>query len=135
MISLLDPFSRLYFLGVLTSAAVAFATFVTFVLALRRMRQALTSDSRQLLAGLSNRYSLLASIQSFAMVLTSGCVANQIFSVWFSYMARATDANPFFALRDAWVMFQILVFLHVILDVSRRFAWFALLRTQSAQSG
>ncbi len=135
MICLLDPFSRLYFLGVLTSAAVAFATFVTFVLALRRMRRALTSDSRQLLAGLSNRYSLLASIQSFAMVLTSGCVANQIFSVWFSYIARATDANPFFALHDAWVMFQILVFLHVILDVSRRFAWFALLRIQSAQSG
>lgn len=106
MICLLDPFSRLYFLGVLTSAAVAFATFVTFVLALRRMRQALTSDSRQLLAGLNKRYSLLASIQSFAMVLTSGCVANQIFSVWFSYMARATDANPFFALHDAWVIFQ-----------------------------
>jgi hypothetical protein len=64
------------------------------------------------------------------MVLTSGCVANQIFGVWSSYMARFTDANPFLALHDAWAIFQILLFLHVILDVSRRFAWFTLLKIQ-----
>jgi hypothetical protein len=133
MICTLDPFSMLYFFGVLASAAVAFVTFLGFISALRRIRQALTIDSGKLVARLNNRYLLLASIQSFAIVLTSGCVANQVFAVWFSYMARATDANPFFALHSAWVMFQLLVFFHVIVDASRRFAWFALGRIQSAQ--
>jgi hypothetical protein len=56
------------------------------------------------------------------MVLTSGCCANQIFAVWFTYMARVTDANPFFTLKEAWTVSQILICAIVSLDALRRYA-------------
>jgi hypothetical protein len=64
----------------------------------------------------------LHSIFSLGVTFASGCCVNQIFGVWFAYMARVTDANPFFAFRQAWIVMQVLVCLLVSLDATRRYA-------------
>ena len=125
---MLDYFSRAYFAGVLFMALWGYRTFVRLIVAIRsRSRDA--HNSPKLLPLVRK----LCSIESFAMVLTSGCCANQIFAVWFTYMARATDANPFFALRQAWIVVQALTCLIVSLDAVRRVS-FAMLDNARADS-
>jgi hypothetical protein len=64
----------------------------------------------------------LHSLLALGMTFTSACCVNQIFGVWFVYMARVTDANPFFALRDAWIVAQVLMCLLIMLDGLRRYS-------------
>jgi hypothetical protein len=80
----------------------------------------------------------LNSIHCLSVILTSGCCVNQIFGVWLTYMARATDANPFSALHQAWIVMQILISLHVSFYAVRLYAVAALERSRtnlSALSG
>jgi len=124
----LDYFSQPYFVGVFCITIWGYFTFFRFIIEIRRRNQ---SDQSQGTDTLERQVRNLHSIESFAMVLTSGCCANQIFAVWFTYMARVTDANPFFALREAWFLSQILICLIVSLDALRRFALMALERSRA----
>lgn len=127
----MNYFSRLYFLGVVCGILWATVKFVRALISPRRSSSRSFSVVNDQSASFQATYAEIASIQSFTMVLTSGCFVNQIFGVWFTYMARVTDANPFFALQDAWAIAQILVFLHVALDAMRRYAYVKTMRQQT----
>jgi len=114
----LDALSQVYFANVVGAVLYAIYLLAKIVHALRSPE----GGSRQA-AIIQKRYWQLVAIQSFAIVLTSGCIASQIFGIWFTYIARATDANPFAALREAWIVFQLFIFLHILLDGMRRYAW------------
>lgn len=121
----LDYFSRLYFVGAVWLVILGFVVFgKTIVKTLSLKRNRYFSEAEYL--NLERMQRGLHSIESLAMVFTSGCCVNQIFGVWFTYMARVTDANPFFALQDAWIVAQILVLLIVTLDALRRYGLWAL---------
>jgi formate hydrogenlyase subunit 3/multisubunit Na+/H+ antiporter MnhD subunit len=120
----LDYFSRVYFVGAVCTVIWGYFAFLRFMIGIRRGNQSEYGSK----ADTERQVRNLHSIESFAMVLTSGCCTNQIFGVWFTYMARVTDANPFFALRESWIVAQILICLIVSLDALRRFAFGALER-------
>jgi len=122
----LDYFSRVYLVGVLCVVAWSFALFSKIMIGIRSMRRHVDDPTEGAYLKLAGMNRSLHSIHSLGVVFTSGCCANQIFGVWFTYMARVTDANPFFALHEAWNVAQILVCLHVILDIIRRYAAAAL---------
>jgi hypothetical protein len=123
---MLDYFSRVYFVGVLCVVAWSFALVSKIMIGIRSMRQYVDGPTESAYLKLVRINRSLNSIHSLSVVFTSGCCANQIFGVWFTYMARVADANPFFALREAWNVAQILVCLHVTLDIIRRYATAAL---------
>jgi hypothetical protein len=131
MFLMLDYFSRGFFVGVLCLAGWGYWNFVRFWTGIRSKNWKDHSFSQNEFSRLNKLLGNLHSIESFVMVLTSGCCANQIFAVWFTYMARVTDANPFFALREAWMVTQILMCLIVSLDALSRFALAVLERKRS----
>jgi hypothetical protein len=112
----LDILSQIYFGGTVCGLLYAMYLFSKLLLALKKTEGIASYFIRR-------RYLQIATIQSLAIVLTSGCVGSQIFSVWFTYMLRFTDANPFAALRQAWMVFQLLIFFHILLEATRRCAW------------
>ena len=124
----LDYSSRIYFAGTLGTVIRGCAIFVQLTARIRSGKQRTGNSSEIEYLNLARMQRNLHSIESFAMVLTSGCCVNQIFGVWFTYMARVTDANPFFALKDAWIVSQILLCLLVLLDSLRRYSFSALER-------
>jgi hypothetical protein len=119
---MLDYFSRAYFVGVICIVLLGYATFLRILARIRSGNQRGEKSAENTNLNLEGLHRNLYSLQSFAMVLTSGCCANQIFAVWFTYMARVTDANPFFALKEAWTVSQILICLIISLDALRRYA-------------
>lgn len=119
----LDYFSRIYFVGVLLVFMCGCWVFLQMMIQIRTAARIPVGFGNEQYLNLESMQRRLHSIESFAMVLTSGCCTNQIFGVWFTYMARATDANPFFALREAWTVSQILVCLLVLMDGLRRFSF------------
>jgi hypothetical protein len=129
MFLMLDNFSRAYFVGVLCTVTWGYFTFLKLQIRIRRESRHDNGLKPDVFSHLERQLHKLCSIESFAMVLTSGCCANQIFGVWFTYMARVTDANPFFALREAWILSQILICLIVSLDALRRLSAAALERS------
>jgi hypothetical protein len=124
----LDYFSRIYFAGTLCTVIRGCTIFVQLTARIRSGKQKTGNFSEIEYLNLARMQRNLHSIESFAMVLTSGCCMNQIFGVWFTYMARVTDANPFFALKDAWIVSQILLCLLILLDSLRRYSFSALER-------
>lgn len=117
---MLDYFSRIYFVGVLLIFIWGCWVFLHIMIQIRRAARTPDGFSDDGYLNCEGMQRKLHSIESFAMVLASGCCANQIFGVWFTYMVRATDANPFFALREAWAVSQTLVCSIVLLDALRR---------------
>ena len=129
--AMLDLFSRAYLVGVLCMMAWGYLAFARVMVAARSKQHGKGNISDHEYLKMEQRVRNLDSIESFAMVLMSGCCANQIFGVWFTYMARVTDANPFVALREAWLVFQVLASLIVSLDAIRRYAWATLWRKRA----
>jgi hypothetical protein len=127
---MLDYFSRAYLVGALCMVILGYATVLRIMIQVRSRNRNGGSFTENAYLNLDRLHRSLCSLQSFAMVLTSGCCANQIFAVWFTYMARVTDANPFFALREAWTVSQILICAIVSLDALRRYAFAALERNR-----
>jgi hypothetical protein len=83
------------------------------------------------LLGIENRVRNLQAYKSVETVLATGCFANQILRVWQIYALRITDANPLFALKDAWNVSQVLIGLLLILEIIRWYG-FATLETFSS---
>jgi hypothetical protein len=127
---MLDHFSRAYLVGALCIVILGYATFLRLMIQVRSRNRNDGTFAENAYLNLDRLHRSLCSLQSFAMVLTSGCCANQIFAVWFIYMARVTDANPFFALKDAWTVSQILICAIVSLDALRRYAFAVLERNR-----
>jgi len=124
----LDYFSRIYFAGVLFAAVWTIAKASRILIGVRSLRRNSSLYDETAYLRLERMGSVLRHGISLSMVFTSGCCINQIFFVWFTYMVRATDANPFLALRQAWVVMQLLVCLLVSQDVMSRCAYTALER-------
>jgi hypothetical protein len=134
---MLDYFSRVYLVGVLFMMIWGYSTSFRILLGARSSRRA-GSFAQDAYLRLVNKNSNLNSIHSLSVIFTSGCCVNQIFGVWFTYMDRATDANPFSALHQAWIVMQILISLHVSFYAVRLYAVAALERSRtnlSALSG
>jgi len=128
---MLDYFSRIYFVGVLF--VVTWSYILIFKIIVGDQSLKVRPDNFQsTYSNLERMNRNLYSIFSLAVTFTSGCCVNQIFGVWFEYMARATDANPFFALRQAWIVMQVLLCLLVSLDALRRYASSAIERYRPA---
>jgi hypothetical protein len=119
---MLDYFSRVYLVGALCIVILGYAAFLRLMIQIRSRNRNGETFTENAYPNLDGMHRSLCSLESFAMVLTSGCCANQIFVVWFTYMARVTDANPFFALKEAWTVSQILICAIVSLDALRRYA-------------
>jgi hypothetical protein len=127
---MLDYFSRIYFVAILCIAVWSFGLIFRIIVGARSMHRMPDDEANQdsyLKLVRMNRN--LHSMFSLGMTCTSGCCVNQIFGVWFVYMARATDANPFLAFQQAWIVMQVLLCLLVSLDAARRYASAVLERT------
>jgi hypothetical protein len=118
---MLDYFSRAYFVGVLLVTICSLAIFRRIILGTREMKRGADSSNEPTYLNLARMNHNLHSLMALGMTFTSACCVNQIFGVWFVYMARVTDANPFLALREAWVVAQVLMCLLIILDCLRRY--------------
>jgi hypothetical protein len=131
---MLDYFSRVYFVGVLFVVIWSYTLIFRIVVGLRALkaRSDNLNESEYSKLGRMNRD--LHSIFSLGVTCTTGCCVNQIFGVWFVYMARVTDANPFLAFRQAWIVIQVLLCLLVSLDAIRRYASTTLERHRPNQS-
>ena len=119
---MLDYFSRIYFVGVLFVAIWSYVLILQIMVGARSLRVRSDNFDDSAYSKLERMNRNLHSIFSLCVTFTSGCCVNQIFGVWFVYMARFTDANPFFAFRQAWIVMQILLCVLVSLDASRRYA-------------
>lgn len=116
---MLDYFSQLYLAGlilVVIWGVVAFFRIMVGVRAIKRVPN--PNDSSSFLA-LERAGRKLQSFFSLAVVLATGCFANQIFGIWETYELRVTDANPLFALREAHAVSQLLICLLIIFDTLR----------------
>lgn len=116
----LDYFSRIYFVGVLCVAIWSYSISFRMALGIRPLKARAGNFNDTEYLNLVRMNHNLHTALALAMTFTSCCCVNQVFGVWFVYMARVTDANPFFALRDAWMVTQILMCILVSLDVIRR---------------
>jgi hypothetical protein len=112
---MLDYFSRAYFVGLLLVTSWSFVIFRRIMMGSREVKRRASQSDQAMNHSL---HSLLA----VGVTFTSGCCVNQIFGVWFVYMARATDANPFLVLREAWLVAQVLMCILVLLDVLGRYS-------------
>ena len=118
---MLDYFSRIYFVGMLCAAVWSFAICLRIIIGVRSLQQRVANFNESVYLNLDRMNRNLHSIFSLSAAFTSGCCVNQIFGVWFVYMARVTDANPFFAFRQAWIAIRVLLCLVVSLDAIRRY--------------
>lgn len=118
---MLDYFSRIYFVGALFFAFWSFITIIRIIVGVQSMKVRSDNFKESAYSELERMNRNVHSIFSLGLTFTGGCCVNQIFGVWFVYMARATDANPFFALRQAWIVMQVLLCLLVSLDAVRRY--------------
>jgi hypothetical protein len=119
---MLDYFSRIYFVGVLCVAIWSFAIVYRILVGIRSMKVLTGIFKEPAYLKLERLNRELHSVFSLGVTFTSGCCVNQIFGVWSIYMARVTDANPFLAFRQAWIVMQVLLCLLVSLDALRRYA-------------
>lgn len=102
---MLDYFSRVYFAGLVVATTWSFSTLFQFVRSIRSSKDLLGPD-RFALSMLDRR---LKSLFDLSVILAGACAANQILGVSRVYMIdRFTDANPAYALDEAWVVSQII---------------------------
>jgi hypothetical protein len=102
---MLDYFSRVYFAGLVVATIWSFSTVFQFVRSIRSSKDLLGPD-RFALSMLDRR---LKSLFDLSVILAGACAANQILGVSRVYMIdRFTDANPAYALDEAWVVSQII---------------------------
>ena len=123
---MLDYFSRVYFVGVLFVVIWSYILILRIIVGLEALKVRSDNLNESEYSELERMNRNLHSIFSLGVTCTSGCCVNQIFGVWFVYMARVTDANPFFAFRQAWIVIQVLLCFLVSLDATRRYASAAL---------
>jgi hypothetical protein len=116
----LDYFSRIYFVGLVCVAIWSYSISLRIILGVLSLkaRNGNCTDSEYL--NLARMNHNLHSALTLGVTFATCCCVNQIFGVWFVYMARVTDANPFLALRDAWMVVQIQMCILVSLDLTRR---------------
>jgi hypothetical protein len=119
---MLDYFSRIYFVGVLIVVTWSYRLIIGIVLGVKALKVRSHNFNESAYSKLERMNRNLHSIFPLAVTCTSGCCVNQIFGVWFAYIARVTDANPFFAFHQAWTVTQVLLCLLVSLDAVRRYA-------------
>ena len=131
---MLDYFSRIYFVAVLFIAIWSFALISRIIAGARSLHRKSDESDHSRFPKLDQMNRNLHSMFSLAVTCTSGCCVNQLFGVWFVYMARGTDANPFLAFQQAWIVMQVLLCLLVLLDATCRYASAALERNRPQPS-
>ncbi len=99
---MLDYFSRVYFVGVLLVVIWSYTLIFRIVVGLRVLQARSDNFNESEYSKLERINRNLHSIFSLGVTCTSGCCVNQIFGVWFVYMARVTDANPFCKTQPPW---------------------------------
>jgi hypothetical protein len=116
---MLDFFSRIYLVRLV------FATVWSISILFRFVAKARNSSASQSL----NRLSLssldhnLEALFSMSLILACACTANQILGVSRIYMiGRFTDANPVYALNEAWAVSQGITGILLLLRAVR---WYA----------
>ena len=116
---MLDYFSRIYLSGLLMVVIWGISTFLRIMIGSRSVDSANGTVDANTLLKLVKMGRKLHSLYSVGVVLAVGCSANQVFGVWQTYMLRVTDANPFFAIKEAWAVSQLLICLLIVLDTVR----------------
>jgi hypothetical protein len=113
---MLDFFSRVYFAGLVFATVWSISILFRFA---ARARNSGASPNLDLFA-LSKLDHKLKSLFSMSLILAGACAANQILGVSRIYMVdRFTDANPVYALDEAWAVSQIIAGILLLLRAIR----------------
>ena len=113
---MLDFFSRVYFAGLVF--ATVWSIFLLFLfVAKARNSSASLGLNRFSLSALDHKLEALFSI---SLILAGACAFNQILGVSRVYMIdRFTDANPVYALDEAWAVSQVITGILLLLRAVR----------------
>jgi hypothetical protein len=120
---MLDYFSRVYFVGMLLAAISSVSILFRFVVGIRSLNVMVPASVAATYSALERMNRSLDSLFCLSVVLAVGCFANQILGVSRVYMVdRFTDANPVFALDEAWFVSQSLICVLLLMHIGR---WYA----------
>ena len=118
-----DYFSRGYFAGLLLAVTYSVWNLIV-VMRSNRLSPSSLRSTHLPIAKVKRNLNFLFSL---GVILASACFANQILNVSFIYMVgRFTDANPAFALQQAWDISQFLACFLLLLHTLRWYAFAAL---------
>jgi hypothetical protein len=127
---MLDYFSRGYLAALLLAVIYSVRTLLGVIESNRPSRSSVSS-TRLPMAKVQRNLNCLFSL---GVILSSACFANQILNVLFTYMVgRFTDANPAYALQQAWHVSQFVVCLLLLLHAMRWYV-FAVLDRHSQEA-
>jgi hypothetical protein len=127
---MLDYFSRGYLGGPLLAVIYGVTTLLRVIKRYQPSRSSVTSTHLSMAKVQRN----LNSLFSLGVILASACFANQILNVLFTYMVgRFTDANPAYALQQAWHVSQLVACLLLLLH-AMRWCVFAVLDRDSQEA-
>jgi|SRR5215472_6069370 len=128
---MLGLFSQFYLVGLMSVVIWGIVAFFRIMVGVRSIEKTSGSVEAGSFLRLERIGRKLHSFSSVAFVLATGCFANEIFGVWETYELRVTDANPVFALKEAWAVTQLLICLLIIFDTTRWYAFATLDRFSS----